>query len=98
MTTESQKAFEKWRDEYCETADYIEERSVEVRKAWQASEQRIKDKLLSEEMVEVVARSICENYYGIIADAEVSQHPTKLAWENYSGEAKAALQAIVEAI
>ena len=95
MTTESQKAFEKWLNSDIRH-NYFNAPACNL--AWKGSEQRIKDKLLSEEMVGVVARSICENYYGIIADAEVSQHPTKLAWENYSGEAKAALQAIVEAI
>ena len=84
MTTESQKAFEKWRDEYCETADYIEERSVEVRKAWQASEQRIKDKLLSEEMVLHLAKLM--SGYTFVFETT----PAK--------KAKSALQAIVEGL
>lgn len=48
------------------------------------------------DVVEAVARAICEKYYGIIADSEFSQHPTKLAWENYTGEAQAAITALIE--
>jgi hypothetical protein len=64
--------------------------------AWQASREHDKAKLMSDEMVEVAAKAILSKHKNV--GVFVPNGIRKLTWEDYAGDAKAALSAMVEKI
>lgn len=105
MTTEQQKAFEKWfrsaiyNHDYdvrkCRTTgNYQEGRTSDMWIAWQASRQHIIDKLQSEEMVEVITQAVA-----IAVKKHIAIHGSgRPILYDASAVAKAAIAAVLEGV
>jgi len=88
--------FEEWFNPL-RTTTMVHETAVKVfaERAWQASREQLKAKLLSDEMGDIVAKAICKEWHSTNVKKQHTDWCVEKFWQRSIPESKAALEAIV---